>query len=285
MFEQTHKRWLVRPLLPMGDGWDEGLRHCAFDMKRSRRGAGPLPRGEGDRWSLHLLIVFTITVLCILLSAGHVYAQDQTDDDILAALNDEDYFLRQAQTRRLLGDHSLTPEAIDRLYIASTTAEQRHRLLRVARHHMIRRMIDERFGERAGAGSMGLSHHVVNVTGPDGETQIPGVMVVMTLPGFPAYASLEPGDVIIEFDGESIPERISPSRFQQMIRQHQANDSIDLTILRRGKAERIKFVLCHGDALNQVYITGGLHLSDTYRRRWAAERLRMQALIGQREPE
>ena len=180
----------------------------------------------------------------------------------------------------------MSVEELDRLLVASETPEQRHRLLRVARHHVIRRMIEENFGELAGPGSMGLSHHVVRVTGPDGEADRTGVMVVMTLPGFPAYAMLEPGDVIVDFAGEPIPRRMSPQQqFPNMIRTHQSGDTIDLTVMRNGQAKRLQLTLCQGQALAQVYDRDGVSLNEPYRSRWAAERARVQALLEPAPPE
>ncbi len=234
---------------------------------------------------LPMLMAVALIVCCCVFPVHAARAQAQADAELLAALTDEDYAIRQAQTRELLNDDGLTPERIDRLYIASTTDEQRHRLLRVARHHVIRRMIDERFADMAGVGSMGLSHHVVRVTGPDQLTEVTGVMVVMTLSGFPAHALLESGDVIIEFAGETFKERMVPTDFIDLIRRHQVNDTIELVVMRRGKAERIELTLCHGQALEQVYITGGVTMSEQYQRVWTSERLRIEALTASDQPE
>lgn len=228
-------------------------------------------------------------LLCLCVSLWPITrAQAQTDEpaalddaSVLAALNDDDYPVRQAATQRLLAEDDLSPQTLDRLFAASRTPEQRHRLLRVARHHVIRRLIEQHFGDQVGPGSMGLSHHVVSVTGPDDSTERTGVMVVMTLPGFPAYAMLEPGDVIVDFAGQPIPERMSPAQFQQMIRMHQAGEQIALTVMRHGKAIEVPFLLCQGQALSDVYDTAGVTLNEPYRAQWARERARMQALVSE----
>ena len=88
---------------------------------------------------------------CVLVMAsGQVWADEgatDTDEDarILAELMDEDHANRQAATRRLLEDEALTQQDLQRLFIQSETLEQRHRLLRVARHHTIRGMIATRY--------------------------------------------------------------------------------------------------------------------------------------------
>jgi hypothetical protein len=241
-------------------------------------------RGRPHRWTLWGPIVIAWLLVGIALPVSPGWAQTDVTGavdvaGILVELGDDDYSVRQAATRRLLADDNIPARDLDRMYAASQTPEQRHRLLRVLRHHLIRRMIADRFGDQAGPGSMGLSHHVVRVTGPDGATERTGVMVVMTLPGFPAYALLEPGDVIVDFADQPIPERMSPAQFQQLIRTHQAGERIGLTVMRNGKPVRVLFVLCQGQALTEVYDTGGITLKEPYGRAWWVERGRVDDLL------
>lgn len=207
------------------------------------------------------------------------------DAGILEKLNDEDYRVRQAVTRRLLSDDALTQEDLNHLYSLSTTPEQRHRLLRVARHHLVRRMMRERLGDQGGPGSMGLSHHVVQVTAPGEAAPRTGVLVAMTLPGFPAYALLEPGDVIVDFAGEPIPQNMTPAQFQQMIRTFQTGRQIGLTVVRDNVIEHVMFRLGHSQGLGEVYDTGGITLNEPYRSGWTALRSKMRALVGEAESE
>lgn len=222
--------------------------------------------------------------------AALVCAQDDTappvrdDSAVLTALDHEDYRVRQEQTRAMLMDDSLTADDIDRMYQQAESVEQRHRLLRVARHHLIQRLIAERFGDQAGPGSMGLTHHVVEVNDPQTASPRKGVMVVMTLPGFPAYASLEPGDVIINFAGESIPDKMTPAQFQNLIKSHQSNEQIGLTVLRNGVAVDVPFRLSHNQALSTVYDTSEVTLAEPYQGLWEAERQRIESLVGGGEP-
>jgi len=220
--------------------------------------------------------------LWLFLSPG-AYGQqpaDESENDarVLAELGNDDYQVRQSATRRLLADDELTQAHLDRLFVMSDTPEQRHRLLRVARHHVIRRMIAKRFGGLAGPGSMGLSHQVAEAWEPGKEMRV-GVMVVMTLPGFPAYALLEPGDVIVYFDGKPIPEKVTAAQFQQMIRGHQTGQVVALTVVRDGLPLEIPFRLGNGQALGEVYDTSGLVLTAAYRQAWQEDRRRMEGLI------
>ncbi len=216
-----------------------------------------------------------------LVGASAQQAVDEADGDagVLAELGDDEYRVRQAATRGLLADDALTQEGLDRLFVTSEIPEQRHRLLRVARHHLLRRMIDERYGKLAGPGSMGLSHQMVEAWGLNEESRA-GVMVVITLPGFPAYALLEPGDVIVEFDGKPITKKVTATQFQQMIRGHQAGEVVGLTVLRDGSPIDIPFQLGNGQALGEVYDTNRLALTAQYRQAWLQERSRMEGLLG-----
>ncbi len=226
----------------------------------------------------HAWKAWALGVVCVLVCCASAAAQ-LDERAVLAGLGDDDYRVRQEATRQLLLDESLTADQLDALYVASETPEQRNRLLRVARHHMIRRLIEQNYGELRGSGSMGLSHHVVQVTGPDGQTQQTGVMVVMTLPGFPAYAMLDPGDVIVRFAGEDMPQRMSPTQFQLLIRDHKAGEVIEIVVMRNGKPMTLDFQMSQGQALSEVYDTSGITLNEPYLGLWTQERARIEGLL------
>jgi PDZ domain len=215
-----------------------------------------------------------------LTSASAQVAVDTAESDgrVLAGLGDGDYHVRQAATRRLLSDDTLSRDDLDRLYAASETPEQRHRLLRVARHHVIRRMIRKKYDGQAGPGSMGLSHQVIPASAM-GDPARTGVLVVMTLPGFPAYAALEPGDVIIDFAGQPLPEKLTSAQFPQLIRAHMTGEQVRLTVLRDGETLEVMFKLEHGQALGEVYDANGLRLAAAYRQAWQTRRAEMEGLV------
>ena len=225
---------------------------------------------------------------CVLLHPATTRAQDNRlnadDAQVLADLGSEDFALRQYVTQRMLQDNGLTQDDLDRLFAKSQTPEQRHRLLRIARHHDIRRMIDARFQDQASSGSMGLSHAVVRVQVAEDEKSTAesraGIMAALTLPGFPAYATMDPGDVIIEFDGQPMPDKVTGPMFQQMIQGRRAGDTIDLTIVRSGVVDRIEMTLSNSQALGEVYHSSGVVLNSPYREQWAKTREAMLSLIN-----
>lgn len=230
-------------------------------------------------------------VLCLIVIIAWpaaTHAQDDgappaavDDAGTLDRLNDDDFRVRQAETRRLLADNALTQDDLNHLFSLSTTPEQRHRLLLIARHHMINRMMRERLGDQDGAGSMGLSHHMVQVTVPGDASPRSGVFVAMTLPGFPAYALLEPGDVIVEFAGEPIAQNTTPDQFKDAIKKFQNGQQIGLNIVRDGRVEHILFRLGSSQGLGEVYDdSGGIKLKEPYGTSWSALRSKMRALVG-----
>ncbi|MEX2214702.1 MAG: PDZ domain-containing protein [Phycisphaeraceae bacterium] len=188
----------------------------------------------------------------------------------MAALKDDDFAKRVAVTRKLLADDTLTPQQIARAYQASSSAEAKHRLMTIARHHFVRRMREQEFGkEDPQRGALGLTH------APMTSDQMPelgksAVIVKRTLPGFPAYATLEAGDLILAIDGEPIPPGITSDQITTMfgdrIQRIDAGKTAQFTILRDGKTLDVNVTTASHNALRLMYNTGGLE--DRYQRAW-----------------
>lgn len=255
---------------------------------RTHPQACPTGSPQNQRRAVRGLLSMMLMLCCVLLHPATTQAQDNRlnadDAQVLADLGSEDFALRQYVTQRMLQDNGLTQDDLDRLFAKSQTPEQRHRLLRIARHHDIRRMIEVRFQDQASSGSMGLSHAVVRVqVTEDDESPAEsraGIMAALTLPGFPAYATMHPGDVIIEFDGQPMPDKVTGPMFQQMIQGRRAGDTIDLTIVRSGIVDRIEMTLSNSQALGEVYHSSGVVLNSPYREQWAKTREAMLSLIN-----
>jgi len=249
-----------------------------------------IPRNQWlhqKQWLVSRVLVTVLMLWGVLWAPSTAHAQDRTvsldDTQVLTELGDEDYAVRQAATRRLLQDDGISQGDLDRLFIKCESPEQRHRLLRIAQHHDIRRTIAARFQGMAGSGSMGLSHTVVQVRAEDTDglatRTVAGVMAALTLPGFPAYATMDPGDVIIEFDGQPIPDKVTGPMFQQMIQARRAGETIDMTVVRNGVVQSIQMTLSNSQALGETYHSGGIVLNSPYREQWAQTRDRMLSLI------
>ena len=120
---------------------------------------------------------------------------------VLEELGSNDYQVRQAASRRLLADPNLTVQDIAALWPAATTAEQRHRLIALARHHLLRSIVQGQFAGPPAA-AIGVTHKPVNPNQMP-ELDRPAVRVVQTLPGFPGHAR----NTSISFRA-SIPSRL-----------------------------------------------------------------------------
>lgn len=205
----------------------------------------PLPGTRAVLW----LLVLSWSTLAV--------AQPANDDThILSALGSDQYAVRESMTRRLLAGPDLTPQRLERLYAAATLPEQRHRLLDVAKHHLLRRVVHEQF-PGGQSGSIGVSLGSVN------EEQTPGVRqsaiyVGQTYPGFPAFSELSPGDIILEVNGEQPGQQRGLGLVQFMVNritQHAPGEYIELTVLRDDQTFNVKIRLVNIDALHALYQT------------------------------
>lgn len=214
-----------------------------------------------------LLPAFLLSCLPAILLA-------QPTPGILDRLNDPDFAVRQQATRSLLQDTTLTLDTIVEWMSQAQTPEQRHRLLRVARHHLLRQAREG--GERdALLPAIGFSHEVLQagvLSGVDSGA----VHIVATLPGFPAHAYLAPGDVLIELDDRPLPADLTPQVFQELLRQYRPGQMIALTVLRGRETVRVELQLASLEMLTTIY-SDEPTLRDPYATRWRALRERLLA--------
>ena len=220
---------------------------------------------------MRLLFVTGLSLIMLSFSAA---AQAQISDADLAALGDADYAKRHAAMRKLLADDSITPKIIADVFPKVQSVEQKHRLMSLARHHLLRmaRQRDYPISPIAAAqgvpGALGLTH------GPVTSDELPqlkqsAVRVRRTLPGFPAHAALEAGDLILEVAGNAIPAGLSSDRisnhFGDAIRMIPAGQSVPLKIQRNGQVIEVKVTLGPLDALSGMYRP---ELRSDYARAW-----------------
>lgn len=174
---------------------------------------------------------------------------------VLEELGSNDYQVRQAASRRLLADPNLTVQDIAALWPAATTAEQRHRLIALARHHLLRSIVQGQFAGPAVA-AIGVTHKPVNPNQMP-ELDRPAVRVVQTLPGFPGHAHLHSDDLILAIDGQFIPATTNPaqiaSKFVEMVHNREAGSAVRLTVLRDGRTIETRLTLARHSALEAMY--------------------------------
>ena len=203
-------------------------------------------------------------------------------EEILQMLGSPDYARRQAASDALLADRTLADDALVSLYGAARTREQRHRLLAVARHNLLRRARLARNHKKGEAGSIGIAHEGRISSSLPGLNR-PAVMVVRTLPGFPAHERLRSGDLILAVDGHQLVENGRPAFLRQefpvRIRSKKAGQTVRLSIFRNQRAFDVVLPLATGRALEEMYPQDiGYVLADPYRSQWMRLRARLEAL-------
>ncbi len=225
---------------------------------------------------LHRAIGFPVLIAISLLAAG-LRAEISAGD--LSALGDAEYDKRHAATKKLLADVKITRGDIAAAYRQATSAEQKQRLLTIGRHHVLRLMRQEKDAESR-LGALGLRHEPVNAEDlPD--VKQPAVRVRRTLPGFPAHAVLEAGDLILAVDGNFFQPNITneqiSTQFGDWIQRVVPGKTTKLTIMRGGKQIEAQTVVASLDALRMMFdVHGGVQQS--YNNEW----LRFQRTL---EPE
>lgn len=236
---------------------------------------------------------------------GEAKAPGVTRDLLIEQLGSDDHAERAAASRRLLGEIDLALGEHAKRYLLAparradaeldaiindlgkqfrdaSTPEQRHRLLDIARHHFVQLLRLKTWpGPRAGA--LGVIQAAVL---PDRSPEplrraikqaydiqnVPVIRVVNTLPGFPAYAYLEPGDIIVRIDGNTlvaagVGQEVS-SQFGNLILDKRQNDTMRFTVWRNGKLMPVSVKLASSDAIRNLYEPTDSRLMVQYRVKW-----------------
>ncbi|MAG17068.1 MAG: PDZ domain-containing protein [Pirellulaceae bacterium] len=234
----------------------------------------------------------TLTALVALLSLSPVLADDPPDDArLMGQLSRFDYASRQRARKRLLLRDDLTEQGYKRLIDQAKFPEQRHRILDAARHHMLRKSIVRDFQGHV-PGSLGVRLHEAS----DEATLragAPAVRLGATMPGFPAYASIEPGDLLVAVNQQNIPVGKTARSglaevVSQMIRTNIADREITLTVFRRGRLVDVRVTLAPYNALDSrtqksIFTPYG-HLRPKYQLEWRELRARLVADVTLEAP-
>lgn len=195
-------------------------------------------------------------MLVLALGASAVRA-DSRVESLVTALSSAEFAEREAAHHRLLMDDSLTIDMLAGLYRDAQTLEERQRLHDIARHHILRLLrLKQRVDNDAaavGVSLRGLGAQDVPQVGQ------PGAMVVTTLPGFPGHSHLREGDIIIEVNGQRVPQQSTAVAAMQgiiaLIQQRKAQQSVDVTIVRGDERMKVTFDLAAYEALSRMYGT------------------------------
>lgn len=173
----------------------------------------------------------------------------------------------------------LDHEALRALYAAAQHPEQRHRLLTVARHHVLRLVRQERFKD-AGRGAIGIQHQSF-AAGELSRLNQPGLLVVKTFPGFPGYTRLQAGDLIVGIDGQAFATGLSANmaanEFINEIQRRQAGGVVRLEVYRDAEKVSVSIQLASLSALQAMYRNAG-QLQQPFADAWTVQK---QKIVSQ----
>lgn len=201
---------------------------------------------------------------------------DKDRAEVVALLNAPSFEQREQAETHLLADDTLDREALRGLIQGAKTDEQRHRLLRVAEHHVMREVREREFGqakpelvdeldgpirfEPRESAAIGFSYMPM-LAEDSQQTDLPAVTVTATMPGFPGHALLRPGDLVVAVNGQNARDirhrELITSWMSRRIGFQSAGDTIVLTVIRGDRALDIKIVCAEGRALDAMYSSNG----------------------------
>jgi len=242
-----------------------------------------------QRASQNRLLALSLMVWALLGASLFASTPEPVHRTILEQLNHEDYAIRQRASSALLTDQKITSETIRQLYERATTFEQHHRLMAAARHHLLRQIHEQVLGQLQQDSETAVTTAAIGLipTAVSAE-ELPqlgssAIRVERTFAGFPGYAYLQPGDLIIAADGRSFPIGVSKTQMKNhfvnvQIKKHQVGDVIRLAIVRNSRRMETGFRLASLKVLEQMYDPKDEDPKEPYRSQWIDFQLRLRAL-------
>lgn len=188
-----------------------------------------------------------------------------TRGQLVEQLADPDYAVRASATTGLMLDETLDEPTLRQLLLDNDHPERRRRLLLIAEHHLMRAICEEVADQAPDpvntpdTGSVGFSYNPL-LPEHNPHTDHAAVVILTTLPGFPGYALLRPGDLILAIDGASTRSSNAQSIQRWLggaIARHRPRDTVTLTIYRNEQTLDLEVTCGSLKALNEVYVTTG----------------------------
>ena len=218
-------------------------------------------------------------MMATALIVATVGAAELDDESVLLArLGNSQFVVRQEATETLLRDEGLTLDAIGDLYRRAPGEEQRQRLLAVARHHMLRQIAVTHFHDGK-KGGIGITLTAAVTASDSSDLRQPGVRVTGVLAGFPGYAHLRTGDVILLLDRAPVADAKS---FGAQVQRKRPGEPVNLTVLRDGKRVAVRFNLFHVGAMQKMYNPQFTRLRTPYSNAWRQTRLSLESGVPDR---
>ena len=225
----------------------------------------------------------SVPAMVVLLAVvSTAYGFDEAE--ILAKLGHDDWAVRQQGSRQLLADADLTGSQIDSLFSRATNVEQHHRLLDIARHHLLRET-GRRQATRGDQACLGVGLLPIDPSQIKGVDQ-PVSYIDRTYPGLPGFVWFVPGDMIMAIDEDRPPTRQAGqtrSFFTDRIKAHRPGDRATITVRRDGKTLDVAVRLADRNALVRLYgerqnAPAGGTLRPEHRQNWQQRRRELLGL-------
>jgi hypothetical protein len=196
----------------------------------------------------HALII--LALLC-----APVFAADVPVAQLVDKLDDDSPEVRQQAMSDLMLREDLTDKQLGEALRAATGPEQRHRLTLVAMHRFFSRMNPTGAAVDEGTGSIGIDIDVRNIVRPDQHPAIqrPAMLISRTRPGFPGFAILRPGDLVVGVNGESFADDLDQTDFINAIQKYQVGETMRLDVLRDGQRLEVPIKLDSLRRLQEVH--------------------------------
>ncbi|WP_428387046.1 PDZ domain-containing protein [Mucisphaera sp.] len=213
----------------------------------------------------------------VALLASTAGAQGEASS-ILEQLNDPDYATREAASGQLLTDPAIDLEVIAELLSEAPHLEQQERLLAAARHRFVAQLIRENYPWQ-GPGSIGIIQRPADPIEVDGVVR-PAILVIQTLPGFPAHQRLRPGDRLIAIDGEPLTAANPVEQFQTVTQATPPGGRLGIRLWRAGRTLDVAIETAPLEALRLTYAGPQYTLTEGPALLWQGKRAELVALTG-----
>ena len=207
--------------------------------------------------------------LALTLPASFAAAQNDGDDagaseqqssapvgQLIDDLDAEDYERREQATTALMRRRDVEDPRIAEAIATADSPEQRHRLRRVLLHWFFRRFNPSNAPRRDDQrGSIGIQVSNANIIRPQQHDQLEhaALMISGRRPGFPGYALLRPGDLLVKINGHALADNYSQDDFIEYLKRFRAGQTVTFELLRHGRRRRVDLTMASYQRLTDVY--------------------------------
>ena len=168
---------------------------------------------------------------------------EPTIETLLARLADSEFLVREQATEALMLREDFHQADLHRALGRATHPERRNRLIRIAKHRFFQRLASQFPEVPQDRGALGIRLSPDNQIEPTrfvvydaDHRQLPNtaMVIVQTIPGFPAFVHLRPGDQVLQVNGLKLNECLTDTDFVARLMPLHQNERLKLQV-RRGK--------------------------------------------------